>query len=67
MDAVVLVELTSTQRNLWWGAIIGGFVVVLAVAALLTILVSGAQDRPARRAWSRTRCARPPPTPPTPR
>jgi hypothetical protein len=39
MDAVVIVELTSTQRNLWWGAIIGGFVVVLAVAALLTILV----------------------------
>jgi hypothetical protein len=31
--------LTSTQRGLWWGAIIGGFVVVLAVAALLTILV----------------------------
>lgn len=31
--------LTSTQRALWWGAIIGGFVVVLAVAALLTILV----------------------------
>jgi hypothetical protein len=31
--------LTSTQRDLWWGAIIGGFVVVLAVAALLTILV----------------------------
>jgi hypothetical protein len=31
--------LTSTQRNLWWGAVIGGFVVVLAVAALLTILV----------------------------
>ena len=25
--------------NLWWGAVIGGFVVVLAVAALLTILV----------------------------
>ena len=39
MDAVVIVELTSTQRKLWWGAIIGGFVVVLAVAALLTILV----------------------------
>ncbi len=31
--------LTSTQRDLWWGAVIGGFVVVLAVAALLTILV----------------------------
>ena len=31
--------MTSTQRGLWWGAIIGGFVVVLAVAALLTILV----------------------------
>jgi hypothetical protein len=39
MDVAVIVELTSTQRNLWWGAIIGGFVVVLAVAALLTILV----------------------------
>ena len=32
-------RLTSTQENLWWGAVIGGFVVVLAVAALLTILV----------------------------
>jgi hypothetical protein len=31
--------LTSTQRGLWWGAIAGGFVIVLAVAALLTILV----------------------------
>jgi hypothetical protein len=31
--------LTSTQESLWWGAVIGGFVVVLAVAALLTILV----------------------------
>jgi hypothetical protein len=31
--------LTSTQRDLWWGAIIGGFVIVLAVAGLLTILV----------------------------
>lgn len=31
--------LTATQRGLWWGAIIAGFVVVLAVAALLTILV----------------------------
>jgi hypothetical protein len=33
------VALTSTQRGLWWGAVIGGFVVVLAVAALLTVLV----------------------------
>jgi len=33
------VLLTDTQRQLWWGAVIGGFVVVLAVAALLTILV----------------------------
>ena len=31
--------LTSTQKGLWWGAVIGGFVVVLAVAALLTTLV----------------------------
>ena len=37
MTAVL--ALTSTQRGLWWGAVIGGFVVVLAVAALLTILV----------------------------
>jgi hypothetical protein len=34
-----VVALSSTQHNLWWGAIIGGFVIVLAVAALLTILV----------------------------
>lgn len=33
------VFLTDTQENLWWGAVIGGFVVVLAVAALLTLLV----------------------------
>jgi hypothetical protein len=31
--------LTSTQRGLWWGAIIGGFVIVIAVAAMLTLLV----------------------------
>jgi hypothetical protein len=36
---LVTVMLTDTQRNLWWGAVIGGFVIVLAVAALLTILV----------------------------
>lgn len=31
--------LTDTQQTLWWVAIVAGFVVVLAVAALLTILV----------------------------
>lgn len=31
--------LTDTQKGLWWGAIAGGFVIVLAVAALLTVLV----------------------------
>ena len=34
-----VVALSQTQHDLWWGAIIGGFVIVLAVAALLTILV----------------------------
>ena len=37
MRPVALV--VDTTENLWWGAVIGGFVVVLAVAALLTILV----------------------------
>lgn len=35
----MVLALTNTQENLWWGAVIGGFVVVLAVAALLTVLV----------------------------
>ena len=35
----MLFALTDTQENLWWGLIIGGFVVVLAVVALLTMLV----------------------------
>jgi hypothetical protein len=39
MSTLVTVLLTDTQRSLWWGAVIGGFVIVLAVAALLTILV----------------------------
>ena len=34
-----MLALTDTQESLWWGAVIGGFVVVLAVAGLLTILV----------------------------
>lgn len=34
-----MVALTDTQETLWWVAVIAGFVVVLAVAALLTILV----------------------------
>ncbi len=36
---VTYVALSDSNSNLWWGAVIGGFVVVLAVAALLTILV----------------------------
>ena len=31
--------LTSTQRGLWWGAIIGGFVIVLAVVVLVTAIL----------------------------
>jgi hypothetical protein len=31
--------LTDTQETLWWVAVVAGFVVVLAVAGLLTILV----------------------------
>jgi hypothetical protein len=39
MTTTSVLALTDTHRHLWWGAVIGGFVVVLAVAALLTILV----------------------------
>ena len=35
----MVIALTDTQETLWRVAIAGGFVVVLAVAALLTILV----------------------------
>lgn len=35
----MILALTETQETLWWVAIIAGFVVVLTVAALLTILV----------------------------
>ncbi|MGE5134665.1 MAG: hypothetical protein ACM32E_17400 [Gemmatimonadota bacterium] len=31
--------LTSTERTLWWAGIIGGLVVVVAVAALLSLLI----------------------------
>ena len=34
-----LLALTDTQENLWWGVIIGGFVVIVAVVVLLTMLV----------------------------
>jgi Ca2+/Na+ antiporter len=34
-----VLALTSTQEGLWWGAVLGGFAIVIAVAALLTILV----------------------------
>lgn len=34
-----MLALTDTQETLWWVAVVLGFVVVLVVAALLTILV----------------------------
>lgn len=34
-----VLALSSDQRTLWWVAIVAGFVVVLAVAALLSLLV----------------------------
>ncbi len=34
-----MLALTDSQETVWWWAIVLGFVVVLAVAALLTILV----------------------------
>lgn len=34
-----MLGLTDTQETLWWVAVVLGFVVVLVVAALLTILV----------------------------
>jgi len=36
---VYVLALTSTEHDLWWAAVIAGFVVVLAVAGLLTVLV----------------------------
>ena len=39
MRGTSVLALTPTERSLGWGAIIGGFVIVLAVAALLPILV----------------------------
>jgi hypothetical protein len=34
-----LLAMTSTEKTLWWSVIIVGFVVVLAVAALLSLLI----------------------------
>jgi hypothetical protein len=34
-----VLAMSSTEHNLWVGAIIAGFVVVLAVAALLSLLI----------------------------
>jgi hypothetical protein len=31
--------LTSTQSHLWWGLVIIGFVVIIAVVALLSLLI----------------------------
>ncbi|WP_419842142.1 hypothetical protein [Candidatus Poriferisodalis sp.] len=39
MTLTALMGLTDTQENLWWGVVIGGFVVIAAVVALLTTLV----------------------------
>ena len=35
----MLLALTDRQEDLWWGAVISGFVVIIAVVALLTLLV----------------------------
>jgi hypothetical protein len=35
----MVVLLTDTQESLWWFAVVAGFIVVLAVAGLLTALV----------------------------
>ena len=60
--------LTDTQERLWWGAIIGGFVIVLAVAALLTILVVLVRTIEQRVVDGEGHPAsRPRPTPTTPR
>ncbi len=34
-----VLAMTSTEKTLWWSVIIVGFVVVLAVAALLSLLI----------------------------
>ena len=34
-----MLALTDTQESLWWGAVIGGFAVVLVVVVALTMLV----------------------------
>jgi len=34
-----VLAMTSTEKTLWWSVVIVGFVVVLAVAALLSLLI----------------------------
>src|SRR5262249_51177068 len=38
-SAVLAADLTRTPTKFWWGAVMGGFVIVRAVAALPTLLV----------------------------
>ena len=54
----MVLALTSTQENLWWGAIIGGLRRrARRGRAAHDPGPAGAHDRPARRSRSRTRCA----------
>lgn len=39
MEPAAMLALTSTQEDLWWGAVIGGFAVVAVVALALGLLV----------------------------
>jgi len=58
--------LTPAQHDLWVGAIIGGLVIVVAVAALLTILVVLVRRIDKRVVMVRDSLKAAPPTPPTP-
>jgi len=39
MPRIDLLALTETQEDLWWGAIVGGFAVIVVVVAALSLLV----------------------------